>query len=413
MTQQPENADSTPQTRSANPSSAPAPRVNRSRTTSTGMPPASAPQTARSEEERGPYRIGQDRQPASDPLADARARYNAAQAGRNAEERNRPPTGRKPFARVPEGSKIALANALRARPLNEEAPADAPAQEEQPAGEQPAGSTRDEGASDWKNVRETLHRTGLYSYDRIDSMDVDEARQLARKAQRQQSRSAATFQRAQRAEAELAQLRAKLKDGQVTANGSANAPQSRAPALAIDPDALAQPFASADDAQAATVKQLATVVADLQRQVQTRSVAAQADTASDSQDAPDDLTIASELRTEFAESYPDLSEDDEFEDIAATIDRFSNLRQYQPTQGETRRDYIARLMEAAIRAADLPQVGGRSDPQRPLRRSGSPLVPRNNQRPTKSTGNPVEDARADYHRRQQARAGAPRAVAGF
>jgi hypothetical protein len=256
-----------------------------------------------------------------------------------------------------------------------------------------------------RRARESLRRTGMFTEDELDSMPRDLALAKARKADRQRARSAARSDRTQQNQS---------RGRHATSSRQGDAPQSHRPASNLNAEELAKSLVaglnSADPEAAA--KQVIEKLLNNNRPQPASRHENDADDNLDNEEVDDDRNArrrtrelpddeqVEDLRFEYAESYPDLEDDDTYEEVLAVMESLPS-NAFPRGRGRTRRESLAARMEAAVRAVGLEPVGGRVDPERTLRRNGRLSVPRGNQRVNRAPSDPKERARIKFEHLRQ------------
>lgn len=247
-----------------------------------------------------------------------------------------------------------------------------------------AGEVGDDGESrpsQIERAREVLRRTGLYSDSVLSKMSRHDIKQAARKAERK-----ALKQERQRSGREReAGLDPEQKGSQETLQSNERAPQSQVPARKFDLSKLDSHFEAFDDPSKAALKAAIKDVVSHFEAV-SESVGEQRGRSAAQEDAPLDPWL--EAREAIGERWPEIADDDEFEDAKAVAKTLLSSPAYR---GLTAQERYEAVLEAAARAVGL-EPAGEPDNRRDMRRAGRASVTRHaGLRPTAPTVQPTEE----------------------
>lgn len=247
-----------------------------------------------------------------------------------------------------------------------------------------AGEIGDDGESrpsQIERAREVLRRTGLYSDSVLAKMSRHDIKQAARKAERKALRQ--ERQRSGR-EREAGQD-PEQKGSQETLPSNERAPQSQVPARKFDLSKLDAHFEAFDDPSKAALKAAMKDVVSHFEAV-SESGGEQRGRSAAQEDAPSDPWT--EAREAIGERWPEIADDDEFEDAKAVAKTLMSSPAYRGLSGRERYEAV---LEAAARAVGL-EFAGEPDNRRDMRRAGRASVTRHTgMRPAASSAQPTED----------------------
>lgn len=250
---------------------------------------------------------------------------------------------------------------------------------EQPAAETGDGKQPATGdTSNFKRALEAVKRSGLWTEDEIASMDRESVRRRGRKLIREKKSSQRLFEQNRKLQTPPS---ADAKPGQATTPSESGAPQSKVPAVDSDSEGLIESFREqfGDEAaelmkrmfpekfgpKAATTSQPSTHTAPTGEQ----PAGVMSEQASD---GAAELELLGDLREEFSERYPDLLNDDDFQEVVETMVKLSSLPMFVDLPPE---EGMRRALEEALRLNDFEAVGGpAASVERTQRRNGSALT---------------------------------------
>lgn len=225
-------------------------------------------------------------------------------------------------------------------------------------------SATDEGPrpSNLSRAREALKATGLFSDEMLAKMSRSQILRAGRKAERKQSRAAR--QGGATSDAKAGQPPA-LNGGQATSAGKGDTHQSHVPASSFDRAKLSKHFEGFDDA---TKEALESALSDVISHFESR-IGAEPASREPAQDEDDPWE---EARDSLSERWPEIGEDDVYDEIKAAAAALATLPALKRLPESKR--YEAALTQAA-RAAGLEVPGGREAQLQELRRSGRASAP--------------------------------------
>lgn len=238
-------------------------------------------------------------------------------------------------------------------------------------------------------AKEALQRSGLWTTDEIDSMSREDVLRRGRRLQRQASRQAAATsanQTPRSGEAAPAANQTAQATGQ---NSTSSAPNAAMPAAV---EALKRRFEAAGQAELGeAVGEFLSSVVSSHASPQPGALTAQA-----GQTGVTDVQIVTELRGELSARFPDLANDDDFEELGEVANKLMQTRPFAISATATpaeRKAMFRRATEHAAAMLDFEDVGGGS-PAANTRRAGRATMPSTTTQ--QKVSDPIKAARAVF-----------------
>lgn len=235
-------------------------------------------------------------------------------------------------------------------------------------------------------AKEALRRSGLWTPDEIDSMPREDVLRRGRRLQRQASRQAAT-----QGSDSTSRSGAAAPAATQTPQATGQTPTSSGTAMPAAVEALKRRF------EAAGQKELGEAVGEFLATVSTHASPQQgALTPQGGQTGVTDAQIVTELRGEMSERFPDLANDDDFEELGEVANQLMQTRPFAiaaTASPAERKAMFRRAAEHAAAMLDFEDIGGGS-PAANTRRAGRATMP--NATTKQKVTDPVKAARAVF-----------------
>jgi hypothetical protein len=235
-------------------------------------------------------------------------------------------------------------------------------------------------------AKEALRRSGLWTPDEIETMSREDVLRRGRRLQRQTSRQAAS-----QGDNSTPRSGAAASAANQTPQATGQTPTNSGTAMPAAVEALKRRF------EAAGQKELGEAVGEFLATVSTHANPQQgALTPQGGQTGVTDAQIVTELRGEMSERFPDLANDDDFEELGEVANQLMQTRPFAlaaTASPAERKAMFRRATEHAAAMLDFEDIGGGS-PAANTRRAGRATLP--NATTRQKVSDPVKAARAVF-----------------